>query len=228
MRLVPRIGIITGVKSEEATLASIMGAEEAPLIRLSGARPARARAGIETLIGLGVDGILSFGSAGAVSVKHQPGDLLVGECVTDDDGNRYAADADWTSRLSSITGAETVTITGIDYVASASDKACFAEQQTAAIDMESHHVAKLATDAGVPFAVLRAVVDPVQFTIPDYALDAVRPDGSISLLPVIAGACVQPWTIGRLLDLNSYNKRATESLSSAARVLGPGLGFFAL
>ena len=59
------------------------------------------------------------------------------------------------------------------------------------------------------------------------ALDAVRPDGSISLLPVIAGLVTQPWTIGRLLDLNSYNKQATESLSGAARVLGPGFGFFA-
>ena len=63
MRLVPRIGIITGVKSEEATLASIMGAEEAPLIRLSGARPARARAGIET-------GEPIQGDGGALSPEH--------------------------------------------------------------------------------------------------------------------------------------------------------------
>ncbi|MBO6950043.1 MAG: hypothetical protein JJ855_18845 [Rhodospirillales bacterium] len=224
----PRIGIITGVKSEEAALAPIMGDAAAPLIRLTGARPARARAGTEELIGLGVGGILSFGSAGAVSATHQPGDVLVGEFVTDDEGNRYQADLGWTSRLASITGADKVTITGVDYVANAVDKARLAEQQIAAIDMESHYVAKLAQDAGIPFAVLRAVVDPVQFDIPEYALDAVRPDGSISLLPVMAGVCVQPWTIGRLLDLNSYNKRAMESLSGAARVLGPGLGFFAL
>lgn len=224
----PRIGIITGVKSEEAALAVVLRHVDAPLIRLSGARPARARAGIDALIGLGVEGILSFGSAGAVSAAHQPGDLLIGEFVTDDEGNRYEADVEWTSHLASIIDAEKVTITGIDYVANARDKARMAGQKIAAIDMESHHVAKQATDAGIPFAVLRAVVDPVQFAIPDYALDAVRPDGSISLLPVIAGICMQPWTIGRLLDLNSYNKRAMESLSGAARVLGPGLGFFAL
>ena len=48
------------------------------------------------------------------------------------------------------------------------------------------------------------------------------------LLPLIAGVCLQPWTIGRLLDLNRYNRQAMESLSGATRVLGPGFGFFAL
>ncbi len=117
---------------------------------------------------------------------------------------------------------------GIDYVANARDKSRFKGEGIAAIDMESHWVAQLAGEAGLPFAVLRAVVDPYDFEIPDYALDAVRPDGSISVLPVIAGLVTQPWTVGRLLDLNRFNRSAMESLSSAARVLGPGLGFFAL
>ena len=76
--------------------------------------------------------------------------------------------------------------------------------------------------------ILRAIVDPAGYNIPGYALDSIRPDGSISLLPVIAGVCLQPWTIGRLLDLNRYNRQAMESLSGATRVLGPGFGFFAL
>ncbi len=224
----PRIGIITGLKSEEAAFAALMGSSDAPYVRLSGARPARARAGTEALIGLGVDGILSFGSAGAVLPAHRPGDLLVGTSVLDDDGTRYPADDGWSGRIVSMTGASPVNIAGLDYIANADDKARFAGQGIAAIDMESHWAAKLAGEAGIPFAVLRAVVDPDGFDIPGYALDAVRPDGSISLLPVVAGLVTQPWTIGRLLDLNSYNKQAMESLSGAARVLGPGFGFFPL
>ncbi len=223
----PRIGIITGLKSEEATFAALMANSDAPHVRLSGARPARAQAGVDTLIGLGVDGILSFGSAGAVTPAHRPGDLLVGTSVLDDDGTRYTADNGWSERIASVSGASPVAVAGLDYIANAADKIRFAGQGIAAIDMESHWAAKLAGEAGIPFAVLRAVVDPDGFDIPAYALDAVRPDGSISLLPVIAGLVTQPWTIGRLLDLNSYNKQATESLSGAARVLGPGFGFFA-
>ncbi|MBO6521917.1 MAG: hypothetical protein JJ900_18310 [Rhodospirillales bacterium] len=224
----PRIGIITGVKSEEAALAPIMGSVEAPYVRLSGARPARARAGVEALIGLGVDALVSFGSVGAVSPDQKPGDLLVGTSVLDDDGGRYTPDEDWSARIADVSGARPATVIGIDYIAHARDKARFAAQDIAGIDMESHCVAKLAGEAGVPFAVLRAVVDPYDFEFPDYVLDAVRPDGSISLLPVIAGVATQPWTIGRLLDLNRFNKSAMESLGGAARVLGPGLGFFTL
>lgn len=224
----PRIGIITGLKSEEAALAAVTAAADAPLVRLSGARPARARAGVEALIGLGVEGVLSFGTAGAVTAAHRPGDLLVGASVQDDEGTRFPADEGWTGRIASLSGASPVDIAGIDYIANAEDKGRFAAQGIAAIDMESHWAAKLAAEAGLPFAILRAIVDPDGFDIPDYALDAVRPDGSISLLPVVAGLVMRPWTIGRLLDLNSYNKRAMESLGGAARVLGPGFGLFAL
>lgn len=224
----PRIGIITGLISEQAAFAAVMAGSDAPHFRLSGARPARARSGVEALIGLGVDGILSFGSAGAVTPVHRPGDLLVGTSVMDDEGARYTADDGWSGRIVSMTGASPVNIAGLDYIANTEDKIRFAGQGIAAIDMESHWAGQLAGEAGIPFAVLRAVVDPDGFDIPAYALDAVRSDGSISLLPIVAGLVTQPWTIGRLLDLNSYNKRAMARLSGAARVLGPGFGLFTL
>ncbi|WNJ98781.1 hypothetical protein L2D14_12995 [Thalassospiraceae bacterium LMO-JJ14] len=224
----PRIGIITGVKSEEAALAPVMGTEDAPYVRLSGARPSRARDGVAALIGLGVDGILSFGSAGGVSPLLQPGDLVIADRVMNSDGHAFAADSDWCGRLAAVFNIQTSIVAGVDYVAGSEDKAWFKREGIAALDMESHIVAAMADEAGIPFAVLRAIIDPAGYDIPGYALDSVRPDGSISLLPVIAGVCLQPWTIGRLLDLNRYNRQAMESLSGATRVLGPGFGFFAL
>jgi hypothetical protein len=224
----PRIGIITGVKIEEAALAPVMGSADAPYIRLSGARPTRARAGAEALTGLGLDGLLSFGSAGGVSPDVKPGDLLIAESVSGPGGHIYTADAGWTGRMSDVLGISPTRIAGMEHLADDKAKASLNDTSVTAIDMESHIVAAAAKDAGIPFAVLRAVVDPAGFTIPDYALDAVRPDGSVSFLPVISGLCMQPWTIGKLLDLNSYNKRAMESLSGAARALGPGFGLFTL
>lgn len=224
----PRIGIITGVKTEEAALAPVMGSAEAPYVRLSGARPTHARAGAQALIELGVDGLLSFGSAGGVSPDVQAGSLLIAGRVLTLGGQVYTADSSWTERLASALDIAPTFMAGTDFVADEKDKARLNDTGVSAIDMESHIVASAAQEAGIPFAVLRAVVDPAGFTIPDYALNAVRPDGSVSLLPVISGLCIQPWTIGRLLDLNSYNKRAMDNLSGAARILGPGFGLFTL
>jgi hypothetical protein len=120
---------------------------------------------------------------------------------------------------------------GAEYVMGADAKAkVFLETRRAAIDMESLHAAKLAREAGIPFAILRAIVDPVDFEFPEFVLDSVRPDGSVSLLPIIAGLCIQPWLTGRLLDLNKYNNAAMETLSGATGILGPrcGLGLLTL
>jgi adenosylhomocysteine nucleosidase len=226
---VPQIGIISGLKSEEAALASVMGHGNAPYVRLSGARPARAHDGVQALIALGVDGILSFGSAGAASPDMKPGDLLVASGVRDPAGIVHATDKAWTEVLSTALGVSPVMMAGIDQVAGAATKSGLHVQHgVAGVDMESHIAASQARAAGIPFCVLRAIVDPVDFEMPAYVLDTVRPDGSVSILPVLAGLCLQPWTIGRLADLNRFNRSAMDALSSAARTLGPGFGFLTL
>ncbi len=225
----PQIGIISGLKSEEAALAPVMGHGNAPYVRLSGARPRRAYNGVQALIALGVDGILSFGSAGASSPDMKPGDLLVAAGVRDPSGMVYATDKAWTEALSTALGVSPVMMAGIDQVAGAATKSDLHLQYgVAGVDMESHIAASLASEAGIPFCVLRAIVDPVDFEMPAYVFDTVRPDGSISILPVLAGLCLQPWTFGRLADLNRFNRSTMDALSGAARTLGPGFGFLAL
>lgn len=227
----PRIGIITGVKTEQQALAPILNAENSPLVRLSGARPTRARNGVEALIEAGVDGILSFGTAGALNPDLQPGAIVVGESVLDPNGTSYVCDSEWVKTMSDALSTQPVGVYAAEYVMGVDAKAkLFADTGRMAIDMESQHVAKLAREAGIPFAILRSVVDPVEFEFPEFVLDSVRPDGSVSLLPIIAGLCIQPWLTGRLLDLNKYNNAAMGTLSSATRILGPrcGLGLLSL
>ncbi|MEX0692812.1 MAG: hypothetical protein WD075_00065 [Rhodospirillales bacterium] len=225
----PQIGIISGLQSEAAALAPVMGHGNAPYVRLSGTRPGRALDGVQALIALGVDGILSFGSAGAASPDMKPGDLLVASGVRDPAGIVHPTDQAWTETLAAALGVSPVTVAGMDQVAGAATKSALHHQHgVAAVDMESHIAASLTIQAGIPFCVLRAIVDPVSFEMPGYVLDTVRPDGSVSILPVLAGLCLQPWTIGRLADLNRFNRTAMDALSSAARTLGPGFGLFAL
>ncbi len=227
----PRIGIITGVRTEQQALAPILGAENSPLVRLSGARPSRARIGVVSLLEAGVDGILSFGTAGALKQGLQPGDIMLGESVLGPDDTMYASDPAWIEAMSNTLEIKPVGIVGSENVIGADAKArLFADTNCVAVDMESHIAAELAQEAGVPFAILRAVVDPVEFEFPEFVLDSVRPDGSVSLLPIIAGLCIQPWLTGRLLDLNKYNNAAMDALRGATRVLGPrcGLGLLSL
>ena len=213
----PRIGIITGVRTEEKALAPIFNAENSPLVRLSGALPKRAINGVEALIEAGVDGILSFGTAGALNPGLRPGTIVIGESVLSPDGASYACNPEWVETISNALSIQPMGVYGAEYVMGPDAK-------------ESLHAAKLAREADIPFAILRAIVDPVDFEFPEFVLDSVRPDGSVSLLPIIAGLCIQPWLTGRLLDLNKYNNAAMETLSGATRILGPrcGLGLLTL
>jgi len=201
------------------------------MIRLSGARPKRARAGVEALIEAGVDGILSFGTAGGLSTDLSPGAIVIGARIAGPDNTSYECDPNWVEAIANALEETPVNVVGADQVMSSGAKTRLFEQTGhLAIDMESHIAADLANQAGIPFAVLRAIVDPVDFEFPEFVLDSIRPDGSVSSLPILAGLCIQPWLLGRLLDLNKYNNAAMESLSRATRILGPrcGLGLLAL
>lgn len=225
----PIVGVITGVRTEADALRPIMGASQSPLLRFSGARPRIAADSVDELLSLSVDGIISFGSAGGLSPDLIPGNLAVGRKVMNADGMSWDCDPDWTDRLEQSLEIQGSTVFGSDGLVNIKAKhRIHAETQAAIVDMESHVIAKKATEKGIPFAVLRAVVDPRDFEIPRWVADSVRPNGTISYLPLISGLCLFPWHIGRLASLGGYNKRAMESLSSAVRVIGPGLGLFTL
>lgn len=225
----PIVGVITGVRTEADALRPIAGDAQAPLIRFSGARPGIAADAIDELLSLGIDGILSFGSAGGLSADLVPGDLIVGRQVVNSDGISWACDPDWTDCLEQSLDIKGQTIFGSDGLVNIKAKhRIYHETQAAVVDMESHVVAVKAAEKGIPFAVLRSVVDPKDFEIPTWVADSIRPNGTISYLPLISGMCIFPWHIGRLATLGGYNKRAMESLRSAVRVLGPGLGLFTL
>lgn len=225
----PIIGVITGVQTEAAALRSLSGDPQAPLIRFSGARPLVAADSVDELLSFGVEGILSFGSAGGLIPGMEPGDLVIGRDVVDASGTSWPCDQEWRGRLEGALNTESSRVFGSDGLVSVNAKARIgSETQASIVDMESHIVASKAAAAGIPFAVLRSVVDPFDFEIPRWVADSVRPNGTISYLPLISGMCMFPWHIGRLASLGGYNKRAMESLSSAVRVVGPGLGLFTL
>jgi hypothetical protein len=85
--------------------------------------------------------------------------------------------------------------------------------------MESRAVAR----TGLPFAILRVVVDPAERAIPSSVLAALTPNGRLNPLVLIGGLLRRPGEIGALRALARDNTAARASLRRAALALGRAL-----
>jgi hypothetical protein len=143
-------------------------------------------------------------------------------------GVRYAADPAWAARMRVGMGAlDLVTIAGVDrpLTGTTEKRALHAATGAAAADMESHIVARLAGEHGLPFAVLRAVADPAERTVPPAALLGMRPDGSVKIGAVLGSLAKSPGQLPALLRVAADTRRALAALLRCHDLLGPGLGF---
>jgi adenosylhomocysteine nucleosidase len=197
-----RIGIVTGLARE----AKHWRGSNA-LVRCHGPGPSNARHAAESLIAEGVDVLMSFGVAGALDPKLQPGDIIVATEVISPDGTRYPAEAG----TSGIAG---TLATSAEPVTSAAEKRLLFERTGAiAVDMESAAVADVARAAGARFMAVRAIADPADHSLPRAAIAALRPDGNVNYLALLA----RPWDWGGLLALAADMRRADRALREAAR-----------
>ena len=77
---------------------------------------------------------------------------------------------------------------------------------------------------GVPLAVIRVVVDPVERTIPRSALAGTRPDGTIDPLAVVRSLMRHPRDLLSLVRMSLDARAARATLVQGSALLGPGLG----
>lgn len=174
----------------------------------------------------GCKGLISFGVAGGLAPGLKPGTCIIGSSVIDDSEER-PTDARWAQRLRRIIP-DTVygPLLGVRQpIAFASDK-CALHERTGAlgVDMESHMVARAAVQHGVPLAVIRVVVDPVERTIPRSALAGARPDGTIDPLAVARSLMRYPRDLIGLVRMSLDARAARNTLVQGSALLGPGLG----
>lgn len=217
-----RIAVIAGVASERALLEGFPNVT----VALSGANPDGAARAVQKLLADKPDGLLSFGTAGGIDPALEPGALIVADRVVGADGVTRETDPAWRRALADALGVEPGGISGADAVIDVSGKdRLWRERQTSAVDMESHVAARLAAEAGVPFAALRAVVDPHDRGIPAWVSAGVRADGSTDVMRILAGLCRHPGDLGTLLGLGRDHARGMSTLRGAVGILGPGLGF---
>ncbi len=224
-------GIVVGLYAEERLLRRAWRGTSLPPIRCAGASGARAAELARSLVASGARGLVSLGLAGGLDPNLASGALLLGECVVLPDGGRVGTDPAWRERLAARLRPAlcpvTVPLAGRDNaVASREEKAGLRESSgAAAVDMESHGVARLAAEFGVPLLVVRAVADPAGQTIPAAALAGLRPDGNVSGAAVMAALARRPAQVAELLRLARQSAAALAILGRAVRLAGPDLGF---
>lgn len=225
-----RLGVITGL-IREADCLGVIPADRRPLVRSSGARPARAYALSRELIGEGCQGLVSFGTAGGLKADLKPGTLVLADSVVRDDGKVFQASKPWLERMEkAVTGAGpgTVTVTGAaiagsDTVAADPEakRALAAKTSAVAVDMESHAVARAAEEAGVPFLVVRVVADSLERTLPEWILGTVGESGGTRYGAVLWGLARHPWDLPALVGLAGDNAKAMAALRRVAGLSGP-------
>lgn len=214
-----RAGFITGLVSEADCLIPFIDPSN---LRAAGIGPAAAERCARELIAQGCELLVSFGLAGGVAAGVIPGSIIIVETVVAPDGQTFVAHKELTDALiRSIPGARGVRLAGSStIVASPSDKALLQQRTGAsAVDMETHHIARCARDAGLDFVAVRAIADPHEAKLPDAALHAVDETGVPDIKRVIGQLARRPWDLFALLRLASYARTAHASLRRVAPVV---------
>jgi len=223
---ITRLGIVTGLASEADCLEPQFAARGV-LVRCAGADPARAEEAARTLIAEGCTGLMSFGIAGGLDPALEAGALVVADGVISPDGSRLEADPGWRHRLLEGLGPAIGPVAG-DLVGSDGavldeprKKTLRATSGAAAVDMESHVVARVAVEFAIPFLAVRAVSDTFRHGIPAWVPATIQPDGRPGWSAVISGVLAHPRDVPALVRLRTSAGRALATLRRVALLAGP-------
>jgi hopanoid-associated phosphorylase len=174
----------------------------------------------------GVRGLISFGIAGGLAPDLKPGDVIVGNAVVTGAGTIRTC-VDWSrSLLDLLPHARHLPVFGAEGpVLAVSDKESLWHRTGAVVvDMESGAVAEAADHYGLPYTVLRVVLDPANRSIPHSALAGAREDGTIDAAAVAISLMRRPGDLNALLRLAGYSREANRALLRCRQALGPLFG----
>ena len=222
------VGVITGLQSEADCLQTISTGFNLKIL-VSGVSPNRAEALARQLCENRCDLLLSFGIAGALRPGIVPGDLVIPASVKQADGRAWETSAEFCAPLLQRARAELAELAVIDDAILGTDTLLGRETEklsageetgAAAIDMESHRIAKVAEAHGLPMIVVRAVLDDVCTVLPAFVKSAVTAEGTPDYARVFTGTLLKPWDIKKLVGLAKLNRAAHRTLRRVAPILG--------
>jgi len=174
----------------------------------------------------GYRGMISFGVAGGLAAHLRAGDWVVASAIRESQTVR-ATDAVWSRKLlGMIAGAIHAPIVGVDAPIAEPAKKRELHRTTgaAAVDMESHVVARVAAAHKLAFAAVRVVVDPAHRKVPSAALIGMRPDGRADVSAVLRDLMARPSQLTPLARIAVDAFAARTAMLRVRRRLGPHFG----
>lgn len=213
-----RLGVVCGLEAEARALGKLRH-DPNVIVGISAAQPDRASSLANEMIEAGAEALISWGICGALDPDLPSGALIVPEAVVDPDGQKL--------KLIGVPTAPTkgLLLAGSDTVVpTPSDKArLLASTHAAAVDMETHRVARVSLAAQRPCMAIRAVSDPATRALPPGTENALDAQGRPRILPVFAGLVRHPGRLRALLAAKRDLDRALETLALLGTDLLQGL-----
>ncbi len=237
------LGIVAALQRETKPLTNLLLPPRTPVkiaeqvyLIVSGMGPQRAGSAVKQLEQLGATALVSWGTAAALDPALAAGTLCIPDTISDSNRNTYGADKQWLARLRTELSSTTVlTNSGQAYmplkdgkltsrshvIATPEEKQqLFKRYGELALDMESAAIAHQAQISGLPFVVIRAIVDTADMVLPNSVLGALDNDGKPNILKLISGLLFHPQDFLPLMHLSKSFKAAEKTLQSTIKSLG--------
>jgi nucleoside phosphorylase len=186
----------------------------------TGVGRARAERGARALLdAFSVRGLVGAGLAGGLSPGLGGGEILVGSPVRDATAAVGAPDASWVERALRSEGApRRATLVTVDRLLwSAAGKASLwstcSPAQPAAVDLESAAWARVAAERGIPYLIVRSVLDRAEEDLPEFLARCQDPDGGLSRAKVARHALLRPRLVPGLIALRARTRSGGERLA---------------
>ena len=167
--------------------------------------------------------LLSFGIAGALAPDLRPGDVVISAEVVSG-SQRWQADELFQGGVAELArdiGAFRGPVLGASAVLATEAQKSRAWRETGAlaVDLESDVVARIASQAGIPFLVARTIADTAYRELPPAALIPLSGAGTPNLARVLGSVLRRPGQIGPLIGLAWETRMALLALAGPARAL---------
>lgn len=221
------IGIITAMQAEAKCVTprrlpfnEMVRLREGTAIWVCGIGEQAARKAATGLCDQGVSALVSFGVAGALDESLRPGDLVMPQHIQIEQSEPVSVELAWRTRIMQLLPQHVKVVggklaTSRQMLSSEAAKRAFSAKHGAcAVDMESGAIADVAAAAGIPFVVVRAITDPLEFSPPPVLMDAVYPDGSVNILQLLSLLLRRSINISTLLQLAPSMRAACATLLS--------------
>ncbi len=222
------VGIVAALATEAKILgnatrtgSSLRRLSDGTLVAISGMGPEAAARAARALGAAGVGGLVSWGVAGGLDPRLQPGDLVLANRVVGPDGAFVDPSLAWRAALAARLGGctritEGSLLTNPEALATVAEKArAFRTSGALAVDMESLAVGRAAAALGLPFLAVRVIVDAAVDLLPVAVMAASR-DGQVHIGRLLGGLLLAPRELGSLLRLAGRYRAAARTLAIVA------------